>query len=279
MTGLHDAPTSSHWRDWEARLGSAGLISYRYLGCSSTASSPHEAVGRMRLRRDLCGAHGPHLAPLGIAMLDTAGINVDALAQVAPTRIDLCLPVPIDGVDEILVRGRVVRAGRTQMFTEALLEDAAASGRLVGWGSVSWAVTAPVPDGYRYVDPGPGVPDSPDLPPLAEVFDAARLPDGGYRIESLSDRVGTSSLHQGPIQVLVEAAARDAATAGGGGLAVRARQTGISIVRAGRIGPFTAHATVLAQTPDLVACHVELVDEGAGRATMATAHAVFDRVR
>ena len=110
------------------------------------------------------------------------------------------------------------------------------------------------------------------------MFDAARLPDGGYRIESLSDRVGTSSLHQGPIQVLVEAAALAAATAGGG-LAVRARQTGISIVRAGRIGPFTAHATVLAQTPDLVACHVELVDEGAGRATMATAHAVFDRVR
>jgi len=278
MTGLSDAPTSSHWRDWEARLGPAGLISYRYLGCSSTALSPHEAVGRMHLRRDLRGSHGPYLAPLGIAMLDTAGINVDALAQVAPTRIDLCLPAPTDGVDEVLVRGRVVRAGRTQMFTEARLEDAD-GGRVIGWGSVSWAVVAPVPDGYRYVDPGPGVPDAPDLPPLTEVFDAARLPGGGYRIEGLSDRVGAASLHQGPIQVLVEAAARDAAIAESGGLAVRARQTGVSIVRAGRVGPFTAHATVLTQTPDLVACHVVLVDEGADGSTMATAHAVFDRIR
>jgi acyl-coenzyme A thioesterase PaaI-like protein len=276
MTGLPDAPASDHWQVWEARLGSAGLISYRYLGCSSIALSAHEAVGRMGLRRDLRDAHGPHLAPLGIALLDTAGINVDALAQVAPTRIDVCLVEPAADVAEVCVRGRVVRAARTQMFTEARFEDAR-DGRLIGWGSTSWAVVAPVPEGFRYVDPGPGVADASDLPPLAAVFGAARLPAGGYRIDGLSERVGTSSLHQGPIQVILEAAARDAATAGGGGVALRARQTGISIVRAGRTGPFFATATVLAQTPMLVACRAELVDEGAGGATVATAHTVFDR--
>ena len=267
----------AHWRRWESNLGPEGLISYRYLGCSSAAVSPHQAVGRMRIRSDLRAGGGLLLAPLGIAMLDTAGINVDAIAQVAPTRIDLTVFPGAGEAEEVVVHGVVVREGRTQMFTETRFEDAGRPGRVVALGSTSWAVMAPVPDGYRYVDPGPGIPDTPGLPSLAAAFGATERPQGGFVLEGLSTRVGSTSLHQGPIQVLLEAAAVQAAAEATGGGALRERQCGISIVRPGRFGPFTTTAEIVVAEGDLIACRAELRDEGADGKPVATATYILER--
>ena len=70
---------------------------------------------------------------------------------------------------------------------------------------------APTPPGFVYVDPGPGVADVPDLPPLIDAFAVVPRPGGGYVLDGLSARVGADSLHQGPIQVMLEAAALDVA--------------------------------------------------------------------
>ena len=102
------------------------------------------------------------------------------------------------------------RAGRRCSHVRAI-EDAARPGRVIGFGSTSWAVQAPTPPGFVYVDPGPGVADVPDLPPLIEAFDVEPRPGGGYVLAGLSARVGADSLHQGPIQVMLEAAALDVA--------------------------------------------------------------------
>ena len=53
-----------------------------------------EAEGWITIRRDLRGSVGLLAAPLGIALIDTAGINVDPLAVVSPTRIDVHLFEP-----------------------------------------------------------------------------------------------------------------------------------------------------------------------------------------
>ena len=160
-----------HWRAWRTSLGEDGLISYRYLGCSSTALTRDTAEGQMRVRHDLRTAGGLLAAPLGIALLDTAGINVDAIGRCAPTQIDVTVFDAALDVDAVRLFGEIVREGRTQMFTRARIEDAARPGRVIGFGTTSWAVMAPTPPGFVYVDPGPGVPDAPDLPPLVEAFD------------------------------------------------------------------------------------------------------------
>jgi len=266
------------WQGWQQSLGADGLISYRYLGCSSRALSRHEAVGRMRLRRDMRAARGLLLAPLGIAMLDTAGINVDALARVAPTRIDLTLLEQASDVGEIVINGRVLRAGRSQMFTEAQFLDSADPRRVIGFGSTSWAVMTPVPPGYRYVDPGPGVDDSPTLPALHTAFGAATRPDGSVTLPGLSSHVGTETLHQGPIQVLLEAAATEAARPAIGDVPMRVSHSGVSIVRPGRKGPFVARGTVVRSTGQLVACRAELHDEAISKedaGLVAAASVVF----
>ncbi len=161
-----------HWQAWRTGLGENGLISYRYLGCSSTVLTRETAVGRMRVRRDLRTAGGLLAAPLGIALLDTAGINVDAIGRCAPTQIDVTVFGPALDVEAVRLFGEIVREGRTQMFTRARIEDAARPGRVIGFGTTSWAVMAPTPPGYVYVDPGPGVADEADLGPLVEAFDA-----------------------------------------------------------------------------------------------------------
>ena len=138
-----------HWQAWRTGLGEDGLISYRYLGCSSTALTRETAEGRMRLRRDLRTAGGLLAAPLGIALLDTAGINVDAIGRCAPTQIDVTVFEPALDVEAVRLFGEIVREGRSQMFTRARIEDAARPGRVIGFGTTSWAVMAPTPPGFR----------------------------------------------------------------------------------------------------------------------------------
>jgi hypothetical protein len=266
-----------HWEAWQRSLGEGGLVSYRYVGCSSRALSRHTAVGGMRVRRDLRTAGGLLAAPLGIALLDTAGINVDPIAQCAPTQIDVTVFEPAHDVDEVVIHGAVVREGRTQMFTEGRIEDAARPGRVIGFGTTSWAVAAPTPPGFVYVDPGPGAPDAPGLPPFVSAFGVTRRDGGEYELAGLSPQVGRDGLHQGPIQAMLEAAALEVARDAVGSDAIYAEHTAATIVQRGKAGPFVATATAFANDGGVVACRAELRDDGADSRLVATGFSLYRR--
>jgi hypothetical protein len=270
---------SDHWDNWRRSLGEGGLVSYRYLGCSSTALGRDTAEGGLRLRGDLRTAGGLLVAPLGIALLDTAGINVDAIGQCAPTRIDVSVFGPAHDVEAVRIFGEILREGRSQMFTQGRLEDAARPGRVIGFGATSWAVMAPTPPGFVYVDPGPGVPDAPDLPPFVEAFGAVRRELGGYELAGLSPRVGADSLHQGPIQAMLEAAALDVARQAAGTDAIYAEHTGTTIVQRGRTGPFVATARLLGDpaVDGVLATLAELRDDGEDGRLVASGFAHYRR--
>ena len=246
---------------WRAGVGN--LVSYKYLGTYSETLGRHAAEGWMTIRRDLRGPVGLLVAPLGVALLDTAGINVDPIAIVSPTRIDLHVFEPAVGVERVHLDGRVIREARSQMFTEARITDASDPTRLLAIGSTHWAVAEPNPV-YSYVDPRPGVADDPELPPLYEAYGARLRDDGSFEIPTLVPELGRNGLHQGPIQVVSEAAAMSAAEAAMGTDRFWVEHQGISIVQRGMTAPFVTHAEVLHSTPDLVHVRVELRDEGAG---------------
>lgn len=237
----------------------------------------------MRLRSDLRTAGGLLAAPLGIALLDTAGINVDAIGRCAPTQIDVTVFDSAHDVAEVRIFGEIVREGRSQMFTQGRFEDAARPGRVIGFGTTSWAVMAPTPPGFVYVNPGPGVPDRPDLPAFVEAFGVAPrrgADDGhGYELAGLSPQVGADSLHQGPIQAMLEAAALDAARETAGTDAIYAEHTGTTIVQRGKTGPFVTTASVLAAGNQTVACRAELRDHGEGGRVVATGFSLYRRAR
>ena len=244
---------------WGARVGA--LISYRYLGTYSEARGRHEAEGWLTVRADLRGPVGLLAAPLGIALLDTAGINVDPLAVVAPTRIDVQVFEPAIEVRRIRVDGRLLREGRSQFFTEGRFVDAANPSRLVGLGSTHWAVAGANP-GYRYVDNRAGAPRSRDLPPLHEAFGARVRDDGNLEIPELTAELGGAGLHQGPIQVVPEAAAMRAAGAALGHDRFWIEHAGTTVMSRGVGAPFVTRAEVLHADERGIAVRVELRDEG-----------------
>jgi hypothetical protein len=205
---------------------------------------------------------GLSTGPLGVALLDTAGINVDPLAQAAPTRIDLHLFEPGVDVHEVRLDGKVLREGKSQFFTESRFVDAADPDRLVGLGGTHWSVGTPNP-GFHYVDPGPGVPESPDLPPLHEAFGARRRPDGRLSIDDLPRELGRGGLHQGPFQVVPEAAATFAACEAAGTDDLWIEHQGTTILARGVGVPLVTSAEVLRVTPGAVHVRVELRAEGA----------------
>ena len=259
MTDPTQDPAGASDDMWGTRV--SALISYRYLGTYSESRGRHEAEGRLTVREDLRGPVGLLAAPLGIALLDTAGINVDPLAVVAPTRIDVHVFEPAVEIAQVRVDGRVLREGRSQFFTEGRFVDGADPSRLLGLGSTHWAVSGPNP-GFHYVDNRPGAPRAADLPPLYEAFGARVRDDGNLEIPELTAELGGTSLHQGPIQVVPEAAAMHAAAAAVGHDHFWVEHVGTTIVSRGVGAPFVTRAELLYTDERAVALRVELRDEG-----------------
>jgi hypothetical protein len=239
------------------------LVTYRYVGCRSVALDPDHAEGSTTLRSHLRNPGSVSAAALAIAMLDTAGINVDPVHVLGLTQVDLQLHEPALDVARVHTFGSVIRRARTQVFTECRFEDADHPGRVLGLGAASWAVLHPTPEGFTYTDPGAGLPEGPGTPSMLEAFGIRPRPGGGYVLPALSPRVGTEVLHHGPMLVGTEHCALEvaAAAAGTDGLALRAWT--MRIVRAGRRAPFTISAEVVAATPEVVACRAVLVDADA----------------
>jgi acyl-coenzyme A thioesterase PaaI-like protein len=242
------------------------LISYRYL-----ASRPW-----LLMRRDLRASGGVLAAPLAIAMLDAAGINVDPIHVLALTHIDLQLLDPALDVREVHLHSHVTREARSQVFTETTMFDADDQNRAVGFGTANWSVIVPTTGEFHYPEAGAGIADSPDAPPLWEAYTGRRRPDGLLEIPGLSPLIGTERLHHGPMLVISEAAALAAVVERLGDVPLAIEHLAMSIVSPGRAGPFVTHAELIGEQRQVIGCRVELRDEGVDDRVVAR---TFLRVR
>lgn len=261
---------ASPFGEWAGSLDA--LMSYRYL-----ASRPHlidrtHADGLMRLRPDLRTPAGAILAaPLAIAMLDVAGINVDRIWILALTQIDVdVLDTAVD-VGEVYLRGHITSEARSQIFTEAAIYDAADRDRVVGFGTANWSVICPTPEGFQYPKPGHGIEQVAEVPPLWQAYTGRRRSDGLLEIPGLRPEIGAERLHHGPMLVLTEAAAIEAACQMLGTDEVAVEHLGLTIVAPGRSGPFVATPVLVAEQGSTVGCRVELRDVGRDGRLVATA--------
>jgi acyl-coenzyme A thioesterase PaaI-like protein len=235
------------------------FVVYSYVGTSARPLTEHSAEGLFTLRDDLRLRDGLLAAPLAIALLDCASANTRALATSAPTRIDLDLWDPAVGISDLRVRGRVVRHGRTQIFTDARIEDAADPGRVVGYGTTCFAVTGPPPASVEYGHD----PLAPTSAPLTEVYGGRPRDDGGFDIPELTPALGHGRLHSGVMMVLAESAALSVVRRASGAGHVRTRHLGISLATSGKAGPFHVSPQLLGVSAGAAACSVEVVDLGA----------------
>jgi hypothetical protein len=170
----------------------------------------------------------------------------------------------------------VIKEARSQVFTEARIYEAADHERLIGFGTANWSVICPTPEGHVYPEPGCGVEGMAEVPPLWQAYTGCRRPDGLLEIPGLRPEIGSDRLHHGPMLVVTEAAALEAAASAMGTDALAVEHLSLTIVAPGRSGPFVATPAFTAVRSDTVGCRVELRDEGRDSRLVASA---FVRMR
>jgi hypothetical protein len=266
-----------HWKHFEKAW--RALKTYTYLG----KGTPYLDVGvtevSMPLRHDMRNSGG--------------GIMAAPLCILAPEpewRDDECVPAPVTmtydvldpafDVSRLLVHREVISIGRQMGFSRSRIVDAANPGRLIAISTGSGVSLGDVPPGFYPVDnPVNDVSDSPDLPPLRDVFGIVRRGENSLVIEKVTPEIATphAALHQGPINIALEAAALDELERVAGAAAYQVQHYTVLMVKPGYIGPFVASAVVVTPRGPVYGVEATMIDEAANR-IIATASASFRRL-
>jgi hypothetical protein len=286
---IREGPADEYWERLRHLMGPEGLITYWYLGRGFNQDIDPDT---MNLRSDMRNSGGGLMAaPLAIAAPETGGWR-DREVVPAPMTYTLHVLDPAPDVRAVRVTRETVRRGRKIGFSRSVVTDADDPGRIIALTSGTGVSLGAAPSGFRPVDPPPDLPEV-DLPPLHIVFGARRDPDG-WRLPELTTRLASSSasLHLGPIHVVCEAAAAEAAGALVGheihsaspgerehgpqaGTEVQVEDWEVHFVAPGRKGPFFARAEAWSGPAGRVLTRFTLCDEGTEDSIVASGTAAF----
>ena len=278
-TDLRGVPAEEYWQRFQDMVGGdGGLLTYRYLG-RKTAMLHGEPYDTMRIRGDMRAASGAIMAaPLAIASAEAGGFSdVDTV----PAPVTAALHILDDGRDvtEIAIRRIPIHVGRNMGFSQSEIVDAADPARVLALSYGTGIRLADAPAGFQPLDLPPDIEDRPGLPPLTQVFGAARRPDGVWELPAMTpENMSTSgSLHLGPTHVVLEAAAAELAEREAGTNALRVEDWTVMFVARGTDGPFVVDGAVSTGGYGRIACRLSLRDQGRGNRIVASAVAVYRR--
>ena len=115
------------------------------------------------------------------------------------------------------------------------------------------------------------------MPPLRDIFGVVKGADDTLRIDKVTPELASphSALHQGPLNVALEAAAIDELERSGGTNDFQVENWTILMVKPGMIGPFVASATALNARGVRVGVEATMTDQGSGGWIVATASSAF----
>ena len=269
----------NHWSEF-AELWT-GLMSYRYLNKTTPALDvgfdPDENE-TMPLRHDMRNAHGGIMAaPLCIACPEPAW-NDD---EVVPAPVVASTQILDDarGVAKVEVLREVVNFGRTMGFMRSKIVDADDHDRVIAVSAGMGVSLGAAPDGYEMVENPPiEVVDSPDMPPLHEVFGCTQDADGHWRLPALRPAQASphAALHLGPIHIVFDIAAHEAATQQSGSANIQVINWYVMFVKPGLVGPFRCETQVQTGSSGRINVDLTLYDEGRDDRLMTTGSAVFE---
>jgi hypothetical protein len=269
LTGEQEAYAAELRRRWGA------LLSYRYIGRRWASMDVGPIDDTVTLRHDMRDATGGVLlsvlgiaAPEGGAMTDLSevpNIVVHSTQVVDPGR----------DVRRIEVVTEALRRGRQMGYSRSKVVDADDPSRVLAYTEGQGAIIGTPPEGLELMDTQPLViDDSPDLPPLWQVFGCHRRPDGRWAIPELTEDLASpdAALHIGPQFVLLETAARDLA-----GDDVEAMSSHVMFLARGKAGPFRAEAEATEGPDGTVAVRLLLHDEGNDDRAITSSSYLFKR--
>ena len=273
---IRNVPVEEYWKVFEKKWTS--LLSYRYLGRVHSGLDSNQGGGSMAVRHDMRNTVGGIMvAPLCIFSPEAGGMSDD---EFVPNPVIASMQVVDDarGVRRLHAIPEVVRLGRQMGFSRTLIVNADDHSRVVAISEGMGVSLGGTPGSYEKVDNPPiAIEDSPDLPPLYEVFGAAQGVDGSWRLPRLSLEMASpdAALHLGPQHIVIEKAATDAASSIAGTDRLQAESYHCMFVARGKVGPFRATAEAFAGSAGRIGARVAIHDEGNGDRVVTSASLQF----
>jgi hypothetical protein len=250
----------------ELRRRWGGLLSYRYIGRSYAQMDLVAEDNTVTVRHDMRnGAGGLLFAVLGISAPESGHMS-DLEAVPNPVIHSCQILDPGRDVRRIEVVSEELKVGRQMGYSRAKIVDADRPARVLALIEGQGVTIGVPPDGLERMEANPlEIVDSPDLPPLWQVFGGHRRPDGNWGLPELAVEVASpdAALHIGPQFVILETAAIDAAAAVAGTDRLQGLSCHVMFMARGKAGPFRVEAEPVAGGEGTLAVRVVMYDEGA----------------
>jgi hypothetical protein len=249
----------------ELRRRWGGLLSYRYIGRSYASMDLGPEDNTVTIRSDMRnGAGGLLLAVLGIASPE--GGHMSDLEAVPNPVIHSCQILDAGrDVRRIEMMSEELKRGRQMGYSRSKIVDADQPSRVLALTQGQGISIGTPPQGLERMAANPlEVLDSPDLPPLWQVFGGHRRDDGHWALGELAADVASpdAALHIGPQFVILETAANDRAAEVAGTDRLQGVSSHVMFLARGKVGPFRVETEPLAGADEVIAVRTVLHDEG-----------------
>ena len=259
-----------------------GLLSYRYIGRHYSSMNTGDIDAKVKLRHDMRNSTGGLLvAPIAISAPESGNMS-DLEAVPNPVIYSCQMLDPGHGVKTIeVVHSQSLKRGRQMAYSRSKIVDADNPSRVIALVEGQGAAIGEVPEGLpKMPESRLEIEDSPDLPPLWEVFGAERRADGTWALGTLSTDMASpdAALHIGPQHVALEKAAMDLAEEFAGTDRLQIESWHVMFVARGKTGPFPIHGEAVEGVDGKIGVVLVMVDEGNGDRNVTSASAVFRRV-
>ncbi len=249
----------------ELRRRWGGLLSYRYIGRSYASMDAGEVDESVFLRHDMRNATGGLMfAVLGIVSPEGGGRS-DLEAVPNPVIHSCQILDPGRDVRRIEVVSEVLKQGRQMGYSRSRIVDADRPSRVLALTEGQGISIGTPPRGLEKMAVDPiEVVDSPDLPPLWQVFGAHRREDSHWALGELVAELASpdAALHLGPQFVVLETAAFDLATTVVGTDRLQGVSSHVMFLARGKVGPFRVDGAPVVGSDGAVAVRMLLHDEG-----------------
>jgi hypothetical protein len=260
----------------------SGLLSYRYIGRNHGSMNTGPEDNTVTLRRDMRNTTGGLLvAPISITSPE-GGMGSDLVAVPNPVIHSCQILDPARDVKVIeVVESESLKSGVRMGYSRSKIVDADNPDRVLAFTEGQGVSLGTPPEGLEKMPENKlEIVDSPDLPPLWEVFGATRRQDGHWALPELSIEVASpdAALHIGPQHIVLETAAIDLASELVGTDRIQMEAWHVMFLARGKVGPFRVDGEAVRGAGRKVGVRMTMHDEGNEDRAVTSGSALFQIV-
>ena len=280
LKDIRETAADEYAKELEYRWTS--LLSYRYIGRNHGSMNTGTVDNTVTLRHDMRNAAGGIMAAVLAISSPEGGGRSDLVSVPNPVIHSSQILDDARDVKRIEVfQSEVLKEGTKMDYSRSKIVDADNHDRVIAFTEGQGASIGTPPPGLERMDEAKiEIVDSPDLPPLWEVFGARRRNDGHWELPELSVELASpdAALHLGPQHIVLETAAIELAADLVGTDLLQVQTWHVMHLARGKIGPFRVDGEAVTGADGRVGVRLTLHDEGNNDRAITSGSVVFRRV-